>query len=102
MIKKPIVNEPTVKKPTVKKPIVKNRRDRWRVAADFDSNQFLALLKYNTERRSSAASWTAPQAGASIGLLLVGGLLDFPHKLGKAFGERWLWGVVLFPQPSSD
>jgi Thiamine pyrophosphate enzyme, N-terminal TPP binding domain len=44
---------------------------------------------------------TRPQ-GVSPGLLLIGGLLDFPHKLGEAFGEWWLWGVVLFPQPASD
>lgn len=41
-------------------------------------------------------------SGRVLGLLLVGGLLDFPYKFGEALGERWLWGVVLFPQPSSD
>jgi hypothetical protein len=63
---------------------------------DFDSNQFLALLKYISGVLDHAASERI------LGLLLVGGLLDFPHKLGEALGERWLWGVVLLPQPASD
>jgi hypothetical protein len=60
------------------------------------------LIFENSQRcRYSAASLITPPAGCILGLLLVGGLLDFPHKLGEALGE-WLWGVVLFPQPASD
>jgi hypothetical protein len=51
--------------------------------------------------RSSAASWITSPAECILGLLVVGGLLDFPHKLVEALGE-WLQGVVLFPQASPD